>query len=301
MSGVGAVGLYGKVASQPDFLRVGAGAFSQAALDRWLQDGMEVLRAERTALPSAPSGFLLAPAGAPVAFVGALAPSEDAAGRSFPLAVFAEIAREGLGEALPSLPATYASFVKEAAALVSAGTRLDGSELAARALALTSAARTPHVPTAWQGEPALPLIAALGGSPTGIAYALRTLVAACDQVAKGGSPATSTITVDAPVPTPATGALWLEIAGRHLRSRDVVPSLLWTDGPDGHLLITLGPPSSTALAYLANPRHRSSRFWPLRTSVASAAERALADLTAEQRQAIEAPSATLGALTSAFG
>ena len=74
MSDAGNVGLYGKVATQPDFFRVGAGAFSQAGLDRWLQEGAESLRAERTQLPTTPTAFLLAPAGA-VAFVGTLTAS----------------------------------------------------------------------------------------------------------------------------------------------------------------------------------------------------------------------------------
>jgi type VI secretion system protein ImpM len=292
------VGLYGKVASQPDFLRAGAGAFAQAGLDRWFQDGMEALRAERTALPAAPTAFLLAPPGSPVAFVGAFAPSADAAGRSFPLAVFAEISTAGLGEALPAVPATYASFVSEASALVSAGAEVDGAELAARAEAVLVA---PGAPADWAGDPVLPLVAALGGSSTGLAYALRTLGTACDLAAKAGAAAPSAITVDAPAPTPSTSALWLEIAGRRLGARDRVPSLLWTDGPEGRLLITLGPPAPTALAYLANPRHRSNRLWPLRTTVASAAEQALAALTTEQRRAVEDPGATLGELAAAFG
>src|SRR5262245_37549570 len=98
---MGKVGVYGKVASQADFLRINAGAFAQAGLDRWVADGLETLRAERTALPPGPVGFLLASAGAPAALVGAFAPAADAAGRAAVLAVFVEIAREGLAERLP--------------------------------------------------------------------------------------------------------------------------------------------------------------------------------------------------------
>jgi type VI secretion system ImpM family protein len=296
----GMIGLYGKVASQPDFLRAGAGAFSQAGLDRWLQDGMEALRAERTTLPAAPTAFLLAPEGSPVAFVGAFVPSADAAGRSFPLAVFTEISLEGLSEALPSLPSAYTPFVNDAAALLSASSGLDGAELTTRAQALSPSVPAPRGTTAWQGEPARPLVAALGGSTPPLAYALRTLAAACDQAAKGDPAATSSLTVDAPAPTPAVGALWIEIARRRLGWRDVVPSFLWTEGPEGRLLMPLGSLSSTTLAYLANPRHRSARLWPLRTTVASAADQALAALTAEQRRTVEDPSTSLGDLASLF-
>ena len=37
------IGVYGKVRSQPDFLRANAGEFSQAGLDRWFQDAVEIM------------------------------------------------------------------------------------------------------------------------------------------------------------------------------------------------------------------------------------------------------------------
>src|SRR5262249_22933277 len=91
-AGAGGGGVGGG-ARPPHVFRVGAGAFSQAGLDRWLQEGAEVLRAERTQLPATPTAFLLAPGAAAgaTAFVGVLAPSADAAGRSFPLALFNEV------------------------------------------------------------------------------------------------------------------------------------------------------------------------------------------------------------------
>jgi hypothetical protein len=67
------------------------------------------------------------------------------------------------------------------------------------------------------------------------------------------------------------------------------------------LLITLGPPSPQALAFLANAQHRSSRFWPLRTTVASAVDQAWAALTEPQRATVEDPSASFGDLAAAFG
>ena len=90
--GVGmAIGVYGKVRSQPDFLRANAGEFSQAGLDRWFQDAMEIIRTEKTALPAGPTAFVLTPSDSGYAFIGAFVPGTDAAGRLFPLAVFATI------------------------------------------------------------------------------------------------------------------------------------------------------------------------------------------------------------------
>lgn len=306
-----AVGLYGKVVSQPDFLRAGAGAFCQAGLDRWLQEGVEALRAERTTLPPSPIAFLLAPAGAPTAFMGVLATSADAAGRSFPLAFFVEISTATALERLPSLPAAYAPFVAGASAVLSDAPSLDGVEIVARAQALAVGTPTVAEPYAWKNESVGTLAATFGGSPTAIAYALRTLIAACERSGQSTAvaPAAGGVTVDAPTSGSATSALWLDIARRRLGWRDAVPSLFWTKGSegaggegglDGRLLMTLGPPSPTALAYLANPAHRSTRLWPLRTAVASAAEQALAALMPEQRRTIEDPAASLGDLASVF-
>jgi type VI secretion system protein ImpM len=300
MSEAGNVGLYGKVATQPDFFRMGAGSFSQAGLDRWLQDGAEALRAERTQLPTTPTAFLLASPGS-TAFVGMLAASVDAAGRSFPLALFREIPSAGACEGLPSLPAAHAGFIEDATRLLSAGPSFDGETIAREARSLTVEALALPAPHAWMNEPVSALEAALGASRQAVAYALCTLIGACDRALAGAPTSANTLTVDAPVTGPATGALWLEIVRSRLGWRDTVPSLLWTAGSQARLLITLGPPSPLALAFLANPQHRSSQLWPLRTTVASAVDQAWATLTGPQRAAVEDPSASFGDLAAAFG
>jgi type VI secretion system protein ImpM len=289
------------VATQPDFFRMGAGSFSQAGLDRWLQEGAEALRAERAQLPTTPTAFLLAPAGSTTAFVGTLAASVDAANRSFPLALFREIPSAGACEALPSLPAAHARFTQEATRLLSGGPSFDGETIAREARAVTVQPLALPEPHAWKNEPVSALEAALGASRQAVAYALRTMMGACDRTLAGAPTSANALTVDAPVTGPATIALWLEIARSRLGWRDTVPSLLWTEGPHARLLITLGPPSPLALAFLANPQHRSSRLWPLRTTVASAVDQAWATLTGLQRAAIEDSSASFGDLAAAFG
>jgi type VI secretion system protein ImpM len=299
VSGAGAVGLYGKVGSQPDFLRAGAGAFCQSGLDRWLQEGVEALRTERTQLPEEPTAFLLAPGGSP-AFVGVLAPSRDSAGRSFPLALFAELPVAAAHEGLPSLPERCASFLADASGLVARAADLDGADLSRRTQALEARLSDTPEPHAWKNEPVRTLAAMFDGALPAAAFALNTLATACDRATAGTDPATATLTVDAPVGGSATAALWLEIARRRLGAAQAVPSLLWTKGPEARLLLTLGPPSPMALAFLANPRHRSSRLWPLRTTVASAMDQAWAALSPRQRSVLEAPDAALGDLSAEF-
>jgi type VI secretion system protein ImpM len=300
------IGIYGKVASQPDFLRGNAGEFSQAGFDRWFQEAVETLRSEGTTLPDAPTGFLLSPPGSSVAFVGAFAPSTDAAGRSFPLVVFAPIEAAVLPDAFPLAPVHYASFVTAAGGLIGAGNALPGPLLISEAQELRPT--LPHVAEGGSiaallgNQSAQPLVGALGGSPAGLGYALRTFSLACDQAAKAGPAGRGgVITVDAPAPDAITRVLWLEIARRRLRWRDAAPSLLWTEAPSGRLLITLGQPTASALSYLANPRHRAPRFWPLHTDVSSAVDQAMKALQPEQRRLVENPRASLGELVSSFG
>ncbi|MES1205047.1 MAG: type VI secretion system-associated protein TagF [Pseudomonadota bacterium] len=300
------IGVYGKVASQPDFLRANAGEFSQAGLDLWFQEAVEALRGESATLPQGPTAFLLAPDAAPAAFVGAFAPSTDAAGRSFPLVVFAQIPRGDLAERFPTVPSEHAAFVQAAGAVVAEGASgLDGGAVVARAQALAMSAGAPLVSDANLGlgdESAQPLVAALGGASAALGYALRTFTAACDQAAKTGPAGRAgVITVDAPAPTDAVRRLWLELARRRLRWREGAPSLLWTEGAAGRLLMTLGQPAPGALSYLANPRHRASRFWPLRTDVTAAIDQAMKALTPEQKRRVENPRVSLGELVSSFG
>lgn len=315
MSNTTAMGVYGKVASQPDFLRVNAGEFSQAGLDLWFQEGVESLRGGGTALPEGPTGFVLRGPVSGEIFSGAFAPSADAAGRTFPLVIFRKLVSGNLAETFPALTTEEEPFVRAAghvAAAAAAGA-LHAQDLTA---AVTTRMETAsegtgpkRVNATWAQESSASLFSALGGLPDAVGYALRTFTMACDQAAKmtnagkAAGPATpgAAITVDAPAPTPSVRQLWLEIARRRVPWRELFPSFLWTDGPAGRLLVTLGQPTASSFSYLANPHHRGSRFWPLRTELAPAREQAMKALTAEQRRVLEHVEGSLGALVSAFG
>jgi type VI secretion system protein ImpM len=298
------IGLYGKVGSQPDFLRANAGEFSQCGLDRLLQDAMEALRGERAELPEPPTAFLFSPAG-PLAFVGTFAPSKDSAGRSFPLAVFSKIATARLVDDPASVLAAHTPFLQAAGALAFTGGDgvLSGPDLLARAHALpvpplsVDGAASP----AWLDQPATGLHAAFENSATALGYALRTISSACDQAVKGGgSGRANAITVDAPAPSTPIREWWIELVRRRLKWRDTTPSLMWTDGPGGRLLITLGHPTPGAFSYLCNPRHRAAKFWPLGTTVLAAIDNAVNSLTPDQRRRVQSPNCPLGELLASF-
>ncbi|MDB4979454.1 MAG: hypothetical protein JWM82_206 [Myxococcales bacterium] len=303
----GSIGVYGKVSTQGDFLRAGTADFARAGVDLWLEESMGVLKTERALLPEGAVGLLLAPPSAARAFLGAFAPSEDSVGRQFPLLVFLELSSSAVAAALPFAATAFApDFVRAAGELALAGRGLAAADLLAQLRELAA----PAAPAPLRGDesvafaeaPTTSLRDALGGGPAALAYALRTFCLACDQAAKAEASSTG-LTVDAPAPSSVVRAMWLELAGRRFRRAGSASprALLWNDGPAARLLVALGTPTSSMLAFWANPRHRSNRLWPLRTDVATAAAAALAALTPGQRRVVEDPGASLGALVGEFG
>jgi len=213
-----------------------------------------------------------------------------------------------LVDTLPAVPARYARFVDGAGAVALAGAELSGPDLVTHAQALGIDAPAPPTEADAQDaiaglgqESAQILAGAMGNARPSLGYALRTCAMACDQAAKTGPAGQGgVITVDAPAPSIAARILWLELARRHLKWRDAAPSLLWTSGDTPRLLMTLGHPAPAAIAYLANPRHRAPRFWPLRTEVGAAIDAAMKALSPEQRRLVENPGSTLAELLTAF-
>jgi len=284
--------------AQGDFVRAGCGDFTRLGLDRWFAEGVEAVAAGGRPLPGEPVAFLLSPQEGGMAFVGAFAPSEDAVGRAFPLALFVALPTGRLGETFPVIPSSYGVFLEAATALLAQAGSMTPEQLVAAAAALPTAesgASGADVAPLLARAPLSDLAGAIGGLREGGPYALRTLLTACDQARKagGGDGRTSVITVDAPAPNDGARLFWLELTRRRLGWSDAVPSMLWTRRGAGRLLLALGPPPPTMLAYLANASHRSQRFWPLRTDVRAAGDAALAALGPEQRRAVELQSGSL--------
>jgi type VI secretion system ImpM family protein len=276
---------------------------TRLGLDRWFQEAHEVVHGERGRVPEEPAYFALAPAAARAVVLGALVPGQDAVGRTFPVIAFAALDAAAVPE-FPLIPQAYGPFFEGAAALLRDAATMTVADLSAQAQSLSAVLvpeRTPDVVSVLRREQVAPLGLSLGGLPHGAAYALRTLLTGCER-ARGASQATSgVVTVDGPSPTDAARALWLEVARRRLGWRDAIPSFLWTRRDSSRLLLSLGPPATGLLSFLANSRHKSNRFWPLRTDVDAALDAALAALTADQRRVLESPAANLADVLAAFG
>lgn len=297
------VGVYGKIPAQADFVRCNVGELTRLGLDRWFQEAHEVVHSERSRLPDEPSFFALAPAGSRSVVLGAMVPGQDAVGRTFPVIVFAALDAASVPD-FALVPLAYAGFYEAAAVLLNDAATMTVSDLGAQAQALSPLLvpeSTADVVSLLRREQVAPLGLSLGGLPHGAAYALRTLLSACERARSAGNAATGVVTVDGPAPTDAARLLWLEIVRRRLGWRDAVPSFAWTRRNSTRLLVCLGPPATGLLSFLANSRHKSNRFWPLRTEVDAALEAALAALTPDQRRVLESPGASLADLLTTFG
>jgi type VI secretion system protein ImpM len=297
MTGSGS-GVFGKHPGQADFVCAGASEFLRAALDQWFEEATEGVRRERLVLPDGATGFVLAPTAASGSvFAGAFAPSTDAVGRSFPLIVFSSF--EAASASPASLHAQASSFVDAATALLAEAPVLSPADLGARAQDLRLPPAQGGIDPLVETASAEALVSALGGAGQ-LAYAVSTCLAACDQAVKTAAAGSSgVIATDAAAPDGAARSFWSRLVASRLGK--LRPSLVWTQGGAGRLLLTLGPPPPLVLSFLSNPQHRASRFWPLRTDVTSAIDGALGALTPEQRRVVEDPSPTWGALLAAFG
>jgi type VI secretion system protein ImpM len=274
----------------------------RAGLDRWFQEGIEHLQRERTHLPAEPAHFLLSPAAGGPAFVGVLAPGEDALGRAFPVVIFAALDSHLVREGFAIRPVWLASFFEASARLATAAHALATAQLAAEIETLASglrpAVQAPDINTHLVRSSCSDLRTAVGGPPEAAAYALTTLVAACSQSRTPGSPA-RVLVLDCPAPTDELCAFWLELVGRHLDARVQMPQSLWTRD-SGRLLVALGPAPNLMLAYLADPDHKGTRRWPLRTSSQTARAGAMEKLSPSQRQVLAAQDASLADVLLAF-
>jgi type VI secretion system ImpM family protein len=114
------VGLFGKLPSHPDFVRMNAGSPLARALDTWMQEGLSAMRAqmgsgwEAAFDRASPVFFAFRSKDPSQALVGICRPGRDRGGRRYPFLVFAQIQLGRGGSAFHVVPQGYALFLKAA-------------------------------------------------------------------------------------------------------------------------------------------------------------------------------------------
>ena len=279
MSPAPAPALYGKIPAQGDFLRSNVVDPAAVEFSRWLEEAQEGMYRTQAALPDLPVCFVHVVPQARTAVVGAQ-----------------------LSRSYPRSPFAFSMFLGEVARL-----GRDAGSLGAPAVLERIRQLPLPGPAEWNladelterllDRPAEGLLSSLGDAPAGAAYGLRTFFSACSgEVAE--IPARTRVVLECPLAGEGP-AVWLELARRVLRWKSP-PPFFWTEAAPPRLLISLGAPPPSVLGLLARPDPRSSLVWPLRTTQKTAADTALAALSAEQRSAVSDPQRTLRQLFSAF-
>lgn len=272
----------GKLPERGDFVRSRAAGEIERAFELWLQRNVERSHGK---IPAFCVRFLvrLDDGGSPLA--GTWAPSCDAVGRAFPLALTTRVPAELAALPWPLLPSYYGTFFARAeeclagaadapfASVIEEADALEQPHPSSAPRALYDAMQT--LSALHTGEFASQLFG--GDWQDALAYALSALRQGAGQV---------DLTLDYPALDPEHLYVWFELTRACLHTRSVPAALLWaSDGKRG--LAALGPPSDQLVSFLLEPEHASQRRWPLWTQRAHATASSRERLPAAVRAHLE--------------
>jgi len=302
----GPIGLFGKIPSHGDFVRVNVADPAVGPLVRWLEEGNEARHRAGATLSPEPLGFLFRAPESDGALVGVLGPGSDKVGRSFPIAVFVPVRGKELTSHFPLVPALYRAFLDSARAFLGEVAALTAAQVAdrLRTLPLPGAGEIAAA-EGWARDAASrehwrEMQARLfgDGSAGQQYYACRTFQTACRPV-RGRDPGKVNVALDCPWAQDVDLYAWLELARRSL-AWAAPPPFFWRGGAAPALIISLGAPPASLLGYLATPSRESSKIWPLRTSQAPAIAAARQGLPAAQIALIDGADVTIEQLVSSL-
>ena len=302
------VGAFGKVPAAGDFVSLGGGSAVTQSLQAWLQQENDHLASKRLPVPENPIRFVYRDLGGGVV-VGALAPSRDKVGRSFPLAIYTHIDVHTAMPRFSALPTAFDGFLDGACQTLAEASTMELQTLAGRVSGL-------HRPGAAElRDAALWTHDALGATPgnvllehlfgpvaQGVHYhGLNMMRTACKQV-HGRDPGKAGIIVECHAGDDVQIAFWLCMAESLLGWTAAPPAFFWTDvsSEDSRMLLALGTPPLGMLHYFADPAAVADRLWPTRTNSAAAIEAGRNALGSAQRQALEPPAPTAAGLLAAL-
>lgn len=282
MSGtVGAFGLFGKLPQHADFVHAGNRSQALARFDDWLTDCVEWAHARSgaewcEAFRSGNARAFVFRVGdrdslVPSYVVGVLAPSQDQAGRLFPISVAASVA---LGPDLASepqlLPFACESIWRSAGECVadlSSAVDLASRVAALQAPTALSVVEARDAYAGWIQALPVPELSALifGAAPEPLRDALRLLSAAVEPLRNTENPDTRlSLRLPLGVAGGAAVCFWVDVVRRLARWQATLPSFFWShDGSAGQLVLHLGSPPAATVSELWLPTARFDEFCDL--------------------------------------
>jgi type VI secretion system protein ImpM len=300
-----AIGVFGKVRAQGDFLRINASDPALPAFAHFVEDGNELLHQAATPLGPEPIGFVFSAPESGRALVGGIGPGIDLVGRAYPLAIFAALPGRDLCNAFPLVPSLYRNFLQAACALLREAPDLPARQIAERITSLplpgpSDLAAAESIAQEARSERARELQHRLFGDPASGQhyYAFRTFQVACRPV-RGQDPGRINLALDCPCDREADASVWLDLARRLLQWR-TPPSFFFRGGARPALVISLGAPPPAVLPFFAAAPRGNQKIWPLTTQQPAAVFAARKSLPTSQLLAIDGPDATVGELVASL-
>lgn len=289
-----AIGVYGKIPAQGDFVRINAADAAAQSLDQWVQESLDAMHRAGVELPATPTYFVhhrLDPS-VPVT-VGAMCASRDRVGRVYPMIVFVRVDPAWIGSRFPGVSVGYGLFLRGAARILEDLGRADAQLLAAWARQLRPpsaqelAAADAVCRQSLDGIASGSVHARLFGDPAlGRRYhAFKTAVDACDTARAMTSRVP--ITLDCPLRADVDLFTWLELTRRRLYGTGLVPTVVWREDADPRAMISLGPAHPAMLKYLARPSEPASALWPVLTDRPEVVAQSAQALAPHHRQALD--------------
>lgn len=262
------IGVFGKIPSYPEFVRIGSVGPTDKALERWLQMANDQLARADVKLSSTPIGFAFRDENADSLLIGVIVGSHDKVGRNFPLAVYCEYG---------VVRSTVVSLLAEA--FRPALTQL--SMLAMTALetdreALTSASKRVEVPRgtmikegreataeALRTIPVEQVLARMFVDKNDRAYGINVFQRACAQSVRDGP--TRPTCIDATVTSDVELCFAFAAAESQLPESTGPISAFW-DVSSQRVVVVPGTPDSKLLVAMAAPHSQNQKIWRTETS-----------------------------------
>jgi type VI secretion system protein ImpM len=277
------VGFVGKLPSQADFVRHHVADRVGGEFDRWLVKATQTFLSAKVELPPAAVRFVFSGPNCESVAIGVLVPSRDQVGRTFPLAIYTALpapfaARHALG-----LPLAYLQFLDDAEAIALEAQHASATELKARVaglvppnqeIVLAASQQCRDVLAQTRAREMLERVFPIAQTtqPGAPFYALHTFSVA-GEGARSAPPSAAPTVLDCPIVTDVDLAAWIELGRRGTPGGSVCPTFAWVQ-VSPRLLLVLGYAPEQLLHLVAEPKHKSSRLWPLTTERLEAVDRA---------------------------
>ncbi|HET7538603.1 MAG TPA: type VI secretion system-associated protein TagF [Polyangiaceae bacterium] len=311
---------FGKHPSQPDFVHCGPRTDALSSYDDWLTQSVEWAHARggdawRAAFRAGTVRAFLHRVGAPgrsAAFIaGAIAPSQDQAGRLFPISV-SMLVQLGLElERSPQLLPLLCEEIWQSAGQCAAALSLTPTADVAAHLAALPPAESPsfvdaeHSYAGWGDQlPLLELWALIApGQPReALGDAIRLLLEAVRP--HRGESADTFLSLRLPLGAAGGAAVcfWLDAVRRLIGWQRTVPSFYWShDGTEGQLTVHLGSAPPATISELWLPTSSRDEFCSLGLPIPESTLEMLPALPPASAQALREPTSVSAFLASLSG